>query len=435
MEVSMFTQTITSAWQNIINYFFPVFTAPTAEIFASLVTGWVLCTCRRTVCGMLLFADPMCKKAHDAYHRFFPDASWNISSLWKMLALLLVKIFYPTGTIPTDLDDTVFRRCGRKVNGAGWWRDPVRSCDIMKVFGRGLNLVVLTLRIYPRWGGEPIALPINMRLHRKGGPTPTQLAEKMLNELANWLPQRRFICHCDGFYTALTDCHMERTAIISRMRRDAWIYQLPPVKQKPGPGRRRKRGDRLPPPSQLVGRIKQWRQVKTLERGVTKKRLVYSMKVIWYHVSRKPVFLVISRDPAGKERDDFFFTTDLTLTAAEVIGGFAGRWSIEDTFRNTKQLIGGQQPQTWKGRGPERAAAMSLWLYSTVWLWYLQKKRLWNRLPTLPWYRAKARPSFADALSALRRSLWRERIKSMFDNSTVHNKITDFLIAALSAAA
>jgi hypothetical protein len=120
-----------------------------------------------------------------------------------------------------------------------------------------------------------------------------------------------------------------RAAIICRMRRDAWIYQLPPVKQKPGPGRRRKRGD----------------------------------------------------------------------------------------------------------RGPEHAAAMSLWQYSTVWLWYLQKKRLWNRLSTLPCCRAKVRPSFADALASLRRVLWRERIKSMFDNSIIHNKITDFLIAELSAAA
>lgn len=43
----------------------------------------------------------------------------------------------------------------------------------------------------------------------------------------------------------------------------------------------------------------------------------------------------------------------------------------EDTFRNTKQLLGGEQPQTWKAQGPERAAALSFWTYSAVWLWYL----------------------------------------------------------------
>ncbi|OQY03015.1 MAG: hypothetical protein B6I25_08605 [Planctomycetales bacterium 4572_13] len=84
--------------------------------------------------------------------------------------------------------------------------------------------------------------------------------------------------------------------------------------------------------------------------------------------------LVISRDPARKEKDDFFLTTNLNMTAKEVLECYNDRWAIEDTFKNTKQLLGGQQPQTFKGKGPERAAGLSLWLYSVVWLWYLQQK-------------------------------------------------------------
>ena len=41
---------------------------------------------------------------------------------------------------------------------------------------------------------------------------------------------------------------------------------------------------------------------------------------------------------------------------------------IEDTFKDTKQFIGGQKPQTWKRQSPERAAMLSLWLSSVVWL-------------------------------------------------------------------
>ncbi|GAJ17058.1 unnamed protein product, partial [marine sediment metagenome] len=126
-------------------------------------------------------------------------------------------------------------------------------------------------------------------------------------------------------------------------------------------------GRKLPAPEQMAKRIHNFKLVKTCERGKSRKRLIYTRKVVWYRVSQKPVLLVISRDPTGKEKDDFFFTTDLSLTAAEVISGFAGRWSIEDTFKNTKQFIGGQEPQTWKGKGPERAAALSLWLYSAIW--------------------------------------------------------------------
>jgi len=185
----------------------------------------------------------------------------------------------------------------------------------------------------------------------------------------------------------------------------------------------------------MAKRIRNLQQVQTVERGKVNKRLVYARKVIWYKVSEKPVLLVISRDPTGKEKDDFFFTTDLNLSPAEVIGGFAGRWCIEDTFKNTKQFLGAQEPQTWKSKGPERAATVSLWLYSVVWLWYLQQKNTQKLMVKLPWYPVKARPSFRDALACLRRELWKERIKLMFEKSTVHNKITEFLIVALSSAA
>ena len=426
---------ITSTWDTIIQYFFPVFTVPTTEIFLNLITGWVLCTARHTITGILPFADPAGQKAHDAYHRFFPDASWAMIELWRRLTILLVRLFYPTGVIPTDLDDTLFHRSGRKVNGAGWWRDAVRSTGTNIVHAWGLNLVVLTLRINPPWGGEPLGLPINMRLHRKNGPTLIELAKKMLTEIGLWLPQRRFLCSADGFYASLAKEQTPHSHIISRMRRDANIYDLLPKKRKKQRGRPRKKGKQLPAPDQMTKTIHNFKLVKTCERGKSRKRLVYTIKVVWYRVSLKPVLLVISRDPTGKEKDDFFFTTDLSLTAAEVISGFAGRWSIEDTFKNIKQFIGGQEPQTFKRKGPERAAALSLWIYSAIWLWYLGQKSKQRYFFVHPWYPGKSAPSFADALSCLRRVLWRDRIKFMFGKRFVHNKNFEFLIEALAAAA
>ncbi len=426
---------IISTWDTIIQYFFPIFTVPTTEIFLNLITGWVLCTAKHTITGILPFADPTGQKAHDAYHRFFPDASWAMSELWRLLAILLARIFYPTGVIPTDLDDTLFHHSGRKVNGAGWWRDAVRSTGASVVQAWGLNLVVLTLRVNPPWGGEPLGLPINMRVHRKNGPTLIELASRMLTEVALWLPQRRFLCSADGFYASLAGEDIANTHIISRMRRDANIYDLLGKERKKRRGRPRKKGKKLPAPEQMAKRIHNFKLVKTCERGKSRKRLIYTRKVVWYRVSPKPVLLVISRDPTGKEKDDFFFTTDLRLTAAEVTSGFADKWSIEDTFKNTRQFIGGQEPQTWKGKGPERAAGLSLWLYSAIWLWYLGQKSKRRYFFVQPWYPGKSAPSFADALSCLRRVLWRDRIKFMFGKKFVHNKNFEFLIEALAAAA
>jgi len=416
---------ITSTWTELLQQFFPIFTAPGAEIFSRLMIGWILCTARRTVTGILPFADPWAKRAHDAYHRFFPDARWSMAKLWQLLAKILIQAFSPNAIITMALDDTLFHHSGRKVNGAGWWRDAAW----------GLNLVVLTLQIRPPWGGEPLGLPINMRLHRKNGPTLIELAAQMINQVRQWFPERPFRVVADGFYSTLAGKEMGAVTIISRIKRNANLYDLPPRRRKKRRGRPRTRGKKLAKLEKMAAHIQNWQTVTFVQRGKIVKRLVYTRFVLWYKVSRKPILLVISRDPEGKEKDDFLFTTDVTMDPAEVLACYADRWAIEDTFKNTKQLLGGQQPQTYKAKGPERAAGLSLWLYSMVWLWYLKQKSGQRYFVVPPWYRQKLAPSFSDALSCLRRELWRERIKCMFGIWAVHDKKFEFLLEALAPAA
>ena len=219
------------------------------------------------------------------------------------------------------------------------------------------------------------------------------------------------------------------------MQRNAELYDLPVKPKRKQRGRPRKRGKRLACPETMVQHVRQWQSVEVRERSRRRERLVYAKRVLWYRVLHKPVLLVISRDPAGKERDDFFVTTDVAMPVAEVIGCYADRWAIEETFKNTKQLLGGQQPQTFKGQVPERAAGLGLWLYSMVWLWYLLQKARTRTFVVQPWNPLKAAPSFADALGCLRQELWTQRIKMMFGNSAVHDKKFQFLLEALAPAA
>ena len=426
--------TTITTWTSLIQQFISIFTQPTAIIFTRLITGWILCTVRRTVTGMMPFAEPAGQYAHDAYHRFFPDARWSMVGLWRILAHMLIAIFCRNGMITMALDDTLFHHSGKKVNGAGYWRDAVRSTQSKTVYAWGLNLVVLTLQIQPPWGGEPLGLPINMRLHRKKQASLIELAEQMINEVIQWFPKRRFRVVGDGFYASLAGKELSDTTIISRIQRNAEIYDLPVRSRIKGRGRPRKKGKRLLCPEKMAHYVRHWQKVKVRERGKIRTRLVYTRKVLWYRVWQKPILLVISRDPKGKEKDDFFFTTDVTMNPAEVIGCFADRWAIEDTFKNTKQFLGGQQPQTFKRQGPERAAALSLWLYSVVWLWYLKQKTNNRYFIVQPWNPLKSTPSFADAIACLRRELWTERIKCMFGASTVHDKKFEFLLEALAPA-
>jgi len=424
---------ITSTWTDMINQFLFILTTPGAKIFVRLVEGWILCTVRRTITGVLPFADPANEHTHDAYHRFFPDARWSMADVWRILTRMLIAIFCRNGTITLALDDTLFHHSGKKVNGAGYWRDAVRSTKSKTIYAWGLSLVVLTLQIQPPWGGEPLGLPINMRLHRKNQASLIELAERMINEVIQWFPKRLFRVVGDGFYATLAGKELVAT-IISRIQCNAEIYDLPVKLRSKGRGRPRKKGKRLLCPKKMAQYVRNWQKVKVRERGKIKTRLVYAREVLWYRVWQEPILLVISRDPQGKEKDDFFFTTDATMNPSEVIGFFADRWAIEDTFKNTKQFLGGQQPQIWKRQGPERAAALSLWLYSVVWLWYLRQKADKRYFMVQPWNPLKCTPSFTDAIAALRRELWRERIKCMFGKAAVHDKKFEFLLEALAPA-
>lgn len=424
-------------WETILAAFVPVFNEPSFAIFIKVTSAWVICPGRRTITRIYNLAEPFHAKAHDAYHRFFREADWQSRHLWKILAELLITALCESGVIALDLDDTTYHKTGRKVEGASWWRDAVRSTGTKVVHCFGLNVIVLTLRVKAPWGGEPLGLPVNLRIHLKGGPTLLVLAEEMIRETVAWFPGRCFEICGDGFYATLLGKNFPPEVVCtSRIRRDAALYKKPPKKRPHMRGAPRKKGDRLPTPEGMAKHVKQWESETVLLRGKKKERLVWSRKVLWYKVCpNAEILLVVCRDPAGKEPDDFFCTTDTNKSEVHVVESYAGRWSIEDTFKNTKQSLGGQTPQSWKKKGPERTTVMSFFLYSLIWLWYLQTKgtkRTWN---IMPWYPQKKVASFTDALASLRRSIWNQRIISKTDNPSVMQKNIISLIDVVAAAA
>src|ERR1035441_1167037 len=103
-------------------------------------------------------------------------------------------------------------------------------------------------------------------------------------------------------------------------------------------------------------------------RGREAGRLVAVFDLLWYQVRKDAlVRLVIVRDPAGTEPDDFFVTTDLTATRAQPASRYVGRWPIECCFKEVKQHAGAEHPPIWKHQGPARAGVVACWLYTALW--------------------------------------------------------------------
>lgn len=427
-----------SSWNALLGLVSGVFTCPSFALFSELVQGWVCAPGRRTITGMITVADPTGRRAHDAYHRLLRDGVWAMSRLWKILTCHLVNTVGSDGVLELACDDTLFHHEGRRIDGAGTFRDAVRSTLGKVVYARGLNLVVITLQVRPPWAQAAIAVPINMRLHRKNDATTTLgHAQAMITEIAGWLPGRRLHLVADGAYAPLAGTALAGTHLSSRMRRNAALYTpAPPPTGKRG--RPRTKGDRLPTPQQLSQTLpkKAWTKISACYRGRTTTLLVHTRDVLWYHVNKTDlVRLVIVRDPHGTQPDDYFVTTDLDTSAADTIRRYADRWSIEICFRDTKQNLGGQQPQSWQRHGPERAAALSLWLHAAIWCCYIHDHPAGDTWTPRPWYTTKSTPSFLDALATLRRALWSQRITATSAPPAEQAKITETILDTLAYAA
>lgn len=430
--------TAPSFWSELLASFGDGFTRPSFAIFCKLVLAWIICPGRHTITRLYLLAEAEGEHAHDAYHRFLRDGAWNLEQLWRMVTVLLVQKLCPEGPVHLGLDDTVFRKWGRKVEGSGRYKDPLRSLGHSVVYMSGLNFVCLSLLVPTSWGTLSLALPVGLRLYRKRTSTHIQLAVEMLTALAEWLPEREFMVVADGAYSPLARTPLERTTVISRSRKNAELYD-PEFPRRRRPGRPRRRGERLPSPAEMAADPNlPWRVCRVGVRGRVMERQIFARRVLWWATSgERPLLLVIVRDPAAVNRDEYLFSTDTAADPKVVVSAYADRWLIEVMHRDCKQLLAAETPQCWRRKGPERAGAMSLLVYSLVWYRYLTQcvEEGLQPWPRRAWYRAKATPAFADALASARRQLWLGRNLTGSRADRLPHKFDAALIEALAYAA
>ena len=104
--------------------FAPLFTAPSFRTFCGLACGFLAQPGKRTVCGMLAGAGLSRLWPHDRAHWFFSRARWNPDDLGLAAARLVVSLLVPAGEpVHVAIDDTLFKRRGKKVWAASWFHD------------------------------------------------------------------------------------------------------------------------------------------------------------------------------------------------------------------------------------------------------------------------------------------------------------------------
>jgi DDE superfamily endonuclease len=419
--------------------FQPCFTQPGFSSFWALTCAWILCSGRRSLTRVIQSAQLGRFKHYCAFHRFFSQARWNLDDLGHCVFRLLLPFCpeVPTGAV----DDTLARKSGRHIWGAGMHHDPLRSTQKRPVFSFGHSWVVLSLQVsFPFASQKTWALPVLVRLYRKrassklapgrnGKPeqkqtgqatekqyrTRPQLALEMIQVVARWLGPRKLRVLGDSEYAggSISRHLPANVELVSRMTMKAALFERPPAPGA-GRGRRRKKGQRLPSPEQMAqdsGRP--W--IKTTVRIYGRKVKVWyqSIDALWYSsAGQRLLRIVVVRDPSGRRRDDCFFSTDLTLKPPQILETFALRWSLEVCFRDVKQFLGFEDPQNRVSKATQRTAPLVFYIYDLVLLWHATSGHLFAPQSVIErlWYKRKASVSFEDILRNLRQATWQEKI-------------------------
>jgi hypothetical protein len=429
------------------------FGAPSYRNFELVIVGWVHCLGRRTITAVALASGAAGDRHISVFHRFFSRATWALDDLGRVLFGLAVAWIPAEQPLYLVIDDTLARRGGKGVALASMHHDALLSTAGKPFFSFGHVWVVLAIWVpLPMGGTRGFALPLLFRLYvgaKRGGqrdapsrattgarlraaraahppagqrPTKLELAREMVELAAGWAGDRLVYALVDSAYAGqeLLRHRPANVHVISRLRLDAALWTRP-RRRRPGQiGRPRRRGKRVPAPRALAAGWRRWRPLPVTLYGREVAPRVFAITALWYAaLPEHPIRIVVVRDPTRRRQDEAFFCTDPGATEAFILEGYARRWTLEVTFHDTKQHLGLADPQAQSPRAVRRAAPVACLVYALVLLWYagqvhpdVAAGHTSAGWPDRPWYRAKAAPSFADMLAALRRAGWRRYLST-----------------------
>ena len=409
---------VPASLMTLLAVFSPLFTAPSFRTFTALACGFLAQSGKRTVCGMLTGAGLSRTWSHDRAHCFFSGARWNPDDLGICVAKLVISLLVPgTGPVEVLIDDTLFKRRGKKVWAASWFHDGSAQGPAKTGFGN--NWVVLAVCVRLPMMRRPVAVPVMAKLVIKDTMSASRLwlARRMVTRLAAELPGRKISVTADSAYAGEELKKLpDAVTWTTRLRVNAALHGLPPERTGKK-GRPRVKGDRLPSLAKIAAAAA-FSQVRVTRYGKRETVAVHAFTCLWYSVTgAKPVTVILIRDKSRTGFDLALVTTEENPDIARVIERYAARWAIEIAIEDSKQLFGAGQARNRTAAAVERTLPFMLACQAVAVCWYAtaghhpadaEARRL-----DAPWYTTKTEPSTADMTAKLRRVIIAAKFKQL----------------------
>jgi hypothetical protein len=477
----------------VLSCFEPVFYHPTYQRFLVLLVAAVLTTGRRTISNLLRTAGALAPGHPSSYHRVLSRRRWSSPELARILIGFILDHWVPEGPVALAGDDTVDEHRGARVYGKGCHRDPVRSTHAYTAYRWGHKWVVLTILVPFPFAKRPWALPVLAALYRspekapraqapatrprrrkvkdrtkaqakeragrraaaqkaKRGKraatpparrhkTPSELMRQLLAVLIHWFPDRHFVFAGDGGYgthalARFARRHRRHLTLVSLFYANAALHDPPPPVVGKRNGRPPKKGAKRPAPQAVVAAAERRERREVAWYGGGRREVEVVSGTGHWHKSGAglvEVLWVYVHDLTGTHRDSYLFSTDPAMAVARVIETYTGRWNIETTFQEMRAYLGLETTRGWTQATVLRAAPCLFGLYSVVALLYaaLPAEATAEGAVT---YRGKAEVTFSDAISVVRRRLWREGVFESHGQTEVFENLPLVLRAVILAA-
>ena len=288
-----------------------------------------------------------------------PKIPWQ--RLWQCLWKLIPEPL-TSGRLLLALDDYINPKTGKKIFGCARVFDHAAKQNQAK-YPWAQNIVALGLlkMVKGRWA----CLPLSYRFyhlkksieHRNPTPgkpeikfeTKLEQAVHMITDIADTFRQAGILVITDSWFgnNSLFNPLRQKLGLgvhlLSRLRANNTIFDLPDAHAQKGPGRPRTYGKKLGNAASLAAEYihlaKEYdvnlygraRTVLAFDRIVMLKTLKTQVRIVW--VYRKTQWIAL-------------FSTDLSLSVGEIIEYYGARWKIEAAFKELKQDIGSAETQT-----------------------------------------------------------------------------------------
>jgi hypothetical protein len=338
------------------------------------------------------------------------------------------------------MDDTLIRKRGKKVHGAGWRRDPLgppfhtnfvwgqRFLQISAALpdkgcpGRARGVPIGFTHAPPAAKPKKNAPPEAWAEYklRQAETKMTAVGAARLKELARQLGGRNAVCAVDGGFTnkGVFRGAPEGMALVGRIRKDAKLFAVPDEEKQPRKGRRGMYGGRLQTPEGLrQDGSAPWLQVEAFAAGKLHMFDVKSMPAVrWEGTGGQTAQAVIVRPLAYRlckasrllYRDPaYLICTDPAMPLGQLLQAYLWRWEAELNFRDEKTVLGMGEAQV---RVPAAAEAVPAFIAASYAFLLLAGERAGSAgaLPRPKWHRPKenARMTTQQMQGQFRAELW-----------------------------